>query len=327
MFNKRNLFSFATKELSQDAFLMWLINNFDSDYEDVRIASKALLKTFIENKSKDDINITKLSTEAQKNKIDILVDCVIDNKPYIIAIEDKTTSFEHDNQIHRYKEYVKKTYPNHNRKYIFYKTHLLTDDEKANIRKHKWKIYDINAIYNIFESLDAKLKNNILIDYVEHIKELKEDLNGTLFDDISKWNDNNWVNFCVNHKPDVPENIVFGFGNYHNQYIYLVFMLNKPDKGWGKTIYPYGEIRSRDISSEKYRNKFFLRILIYGIEQDILDKHLEEWKKKFGNSEYFLSQKKTKQIALSKNLEDISSVSELKLLLEKYMEIYRDIML
>lgn len=325
MSKTKNIFSYATKELSQDAFLRWLFENWNSNESDVREASRKLIKKIIGKDEKKDINIMSLKTHAQDHKIDILVDCVIDNESYIIAIEDKTTSFEHSNQINTYKNYVEKTYPNHNKKYIFYKTYLLTNDEKANIKKQNWELYDICTIHNIFNSLKVEVKNSILKDYIEHIKNLHEDLTGVLSNDISKWNDHSWVNFCVNHKPDVPENIVFGFGNFHNQYIYLVFNLKKPHPSWNE--HPYGEIRSRDFRRKNHKNKFMLRILIYGIDKEILDTHLDVWKNKFKESKDFLIQKNSKQIAISKDLENISSVSELKLLLEKYMKIYQEIVL
>ena len=45
--DKTNIFAFATKELSQDAFLCWLLENHDSDFPDVQEASLLLIKHFL----------------------------------------------------------------------------------------------------------------------------------------------------------------------------------------------------------------------------------------------------------------------------------------
>ena len=43
----KNLFERATKELSQDAFLLWLFENYDSDNPHVREAVYTLLRPFV----------------------------------------------------------------------------------------------------------------------------------------------------------------------------------------------------------------------------------------------------------------------------------------
>lgn len=62
-----NLFDYATKELSQDAFLRWLFQNYDDPV--VGEVSNCLLGEFCH--FQDGEKVGSLHTEAQKNKIDI----------------------------------------------------------------------------------------------------------------------------------------------------------------------------------------------------------------------------------------------------------------
>ena len=48
----KNIFNFATKELSQDAFLRWLFENYDCENESVRNVCRSLFDSFTDNKFK-----------------------------------------------------------------------------------------------------------------------------------------------------------------------------------------------------------------------------------------------------------------------------------
>ena len=47
----KNLFDYATKELSQDAFLRWLFENYNCENESVKNACRKLFDSFTENKN------------------------------------------------------------------------------------------------------------------------------------------------------------------------------------------------------------------------------------------------------------------------------------
>ena len=99
---ENNLFSFATKELSQDAFLCWLANwhNYDSPLKSL---SEDFLKMILSRSGAADIDISNISVLRQYNHIDVLL---VVNKRIAIVIEDKTYSSEHGDQISRYAKNV-----------------------------------------------------------------------------------------------------------------------------------------------------------------------------------------------------------------------------
>lgn len=93
----KNIFDYATKELSQDAFLCWLFASWeDSDLQDVVIS---LLKKFgIKVRAQD---IYEIRAFTQICKIDVSIVIRTTGTLYFLFIEDKTDSSEH-NQLELY---------------------------------------------------------------------------------------------------------------------------------------------------------------------------------------------------------------------------------
>ena len=93
--NEPNIFKYATSELSQDAFICYFLSfakeKFKNEYKNEYDISKKFLKKF---HIKEDIEDIK----KQYKHIDILVI----TKNYILIIEDKTYTNEHNNQIIKY---------------------------------------------------------------------------------------------------------------------------------------------------------------------------------------------------------------------------------
>ena len=81
----KNLFDYATKELSQDAFLRWLFENYNCENESVKNACRKLFDSFTENKFKEK-TITVLVTVAQWKNIDISVWFKIDGIEQLLVI-------------------------------------------------------------------------------------------------------------------------------------------------------------------------------------------------------------------------------------------------
>lgn len=98
-----NLFQYATKELSQDAFLCWSINWINYPGHPLCAYGKAMLDLFLGDKKLQQYYDVKIC--RQYKKIDVLVlfrD--VAGKSYALIIEDKTNTSEHGNQMERYKE-------------------------------------------------------------------------------------------------------------------------------------------------------------------------------------------------------------------------------
>lgn len=108
-----NIFSLATKELSQDAVIAWLMQWADQRHavsgDDVQSAlnrcGKALLVALLEKGGHKPSSINEVEADVQWNRIDIWA---IVNKEFFIIIEDKTYTSARETQLEDYLEKAQK---------------------------------------------------------------------------------------------------------------------------------------------------------------------------------------------------------------------------
>ena len=163
---KNNLFSFATSELSQDAFICWCLNWINYPNEELYPMAKDIFSNLLEEK---DLENEKIEILRQYKKIDVLVILKNSKKAYII--EDKTNTFE-SNQITRYKEELEKDpkIKENTIKTVYFKTGFwFSNDDlvSADIKIDREDFLKIIKKY--------KGKNQILDDYCEYFERVTED--------------------------------------------------------------------------------------------------------------------------------------------------------
>jgi hypothetical protein len=104
-----NLFRYATSELSQDAFLCWLLEAADAKYQATCPELHALGQAFVSlifashPDAPPPARIETVEIEQQKARIDIL--CWV-NRDIVIVIEDKVGTKQSAGQLRRYREHV-----------------------------------------------------------------------------------------------------------------------------------------------------------------------------------------------------------------------------
>lgn len=258
----KNLFDYATKELSQDAFLRWLLESINDPV--VGIASKKLLSEMAKLYQDQPIDvgkITRVETWAQYKKIDIVADVYIGKeKAATFVIEDKTESNEHSNQLAKYDKYID-GWDDRKYKYrIFYKTERIDPDEQKRINE-KWRIMDIDAIASIFgEFVDSD--NLILRSYALHVANISKELNVVPnVANIEQWNFRQAATYFKNSifkdiaLDKYQKNIRYETGTYLGRYIsFKVYYKltneaysdpkgsSNPDDFWGANLcYPIVE--------------------------------------------------------------------------------------
>lgn len=176
-----NIFNYATKELSQDAYLMWLISSYNDQDKNLASFSKKFIFYLLGVKQKP---IDSIKVYPQLNEIDTVCHIQIADKHYLLAIEDKTTSREH-NQLEKYSEaldtikenYFKETRIDLEIKKIFYKTGVIDSNEEERLNNNsEWskidiheikKFYDENPCDNIFVNQYKEIINSIYPLYTE----------------------------------------------------------------------------------------------------------------------------------------------------------------
>ena len=170
---KNNLFSFATSELSQDAFICWCLNWINYPNENLYPMAKDIFSNLL--KEEKDLENEEIEIKRQVKKIDVLVLLKKSKKAYII--EDKTYTSEHSDQINKYRETIKNEFKEeiNNIKTVYFKTgfwfsydfHIVNEKDKIDIKIDREDFLKIIKKY--------KGKNQILDDYCEYFERVTED--------------------------------------------------------------------------------------------------------------------------------------------------------
>ncbi len=210
--NTPNLFHFATKELSQDALICWLIEwtgqpqSATKEDEELRRCGLRFVNALL-NHRKDEQDrielksVSKVEILQQERSIDVLVRI---NEEHVLLIEDKTHTKDHSNQLSRYYGDVVEgrtklgevktsdLYP------VYFKTgnQPLADDHRIEALE--------NCNYTVFNRKDFlsvlneyKGCNAILLDFRKYLQELEDDTNG-----YAEWTSSkggswmSWEGFC-----------------------------------------------------------------------------------------------------------------------------------
>ena len=233
----KNLFDFATKELSQDAFLRWLFENYEDpevgpiviDFINYFSAGQEGGRKQFSLKCGD---ITYLKTFAQVDNIDVSIDFRTKQDECLktIVIEDKTDSHEHkqlelyNKAIERWK-YNEGGTPEQCVYKVFYKTSKISEDEMKRVKDAKWTAFGINEINTFFQGYKGKVKSDVLNDYIEHIEKISNAYDSVSNEPLSDWGSVNWETFfnefIKNNYPGLETNFSSYRGIYDDMRIYV----------------------------------------------------------------------------------------------------------
>lgn len=168
---KNNLFTYATSELSQDAFLCWLLSYaMKESKEDAGLRDCAVnfIKSIIceLSCSNSDVHVTEI--KQQYKNTDILF--IVNNK-YVVIIENKTYTSAREGQLSQYAAAIAA-----DEKYriysepvkVFYKTWFIFDKDLYEIKKARFNSMDIINIVEMLAPYAARTDNRIFLDYIEY---------------------------------------------------------------------------------------------------------------------------------------------------------------
>lgn len=196
MCNQPNIFKFATSELSQDAFICWLVSHVNY-LEDMKLNKCA--KEFVAllyNLKHENISITGANVKEIKElkqqyfHTDVYFQAIINinRKDHVISfiIEDKTYTSHHSDQLEKYRKQINGDKIEEDEIIgIYFKTgYIYPEDEDAKT-EYNYEILDYKRIHNflqkyktdnlIFESYKRYIKNEFYIPYTTWPKELMEE--------------------------------------------------------------------------------------------------------------------------------------------------------
>jgi hypothetical protein len=162
---KPNIFTYATSELSQDAFFCWLLEWSKDEYRNDNMHKLSLdfINYILRSTGKSSIeSVKELKIERQDQKIDFYA---IFNNSVIIMFEDKTETKQHDNQLKKYKNIMESKFKGKQISYVYIKSDIIWKDERDAVEDAGYYQIDIFEMINILkpyqdnEIYDGYLKN------------------------------------------------------------------------------------------------------------------------------------------------------------------------
>ncbi|KHS58558.1 MULTISPECIES: PD-(D/E)XK nuclease family protein [Terrisporobacter] len=190
---KPNIFNYATKELTHDAMICWILAWGNSNEQMYKSLSQGMIRLFTENK---DIEIQSINIKQQYKNMDIVVEV---NDSEVIVIEDKINTSHHSNQLIRYKETVEndeKKYKNYNKYYIYCK--IENESLYNGVEEAGYKRINREDILNVIRKY-RNLDNDLLTDYIEYLEE--KEYYTKLYEgenNINKWSWSTWKGYYSN---------------------------------------------------------------------------------------------------------------------------------
>ena len=181
MSESNNIFKYATKELTQDAFLCWSINWInEGENGPLYEYAKAILDLFLGVDKKE--KYYDVQVYRQYEKIDVLVMFKDDNgSSHVLIIEDKTNTSEHGDQLKRYTKKLEdglnydeslKAYINAKIHLAYVKTGIMYDVDVRMVEQAV--VVDLDMLLKVIKPIAELDISEILIYYYKYLQSIKD---------------------------------------------------------------------------------------------------------------------------------------------------------
>ena len=149
METKTNIFFHAPKELTTDAFLVWLIYFLDSK-DEYNTDKQAFFDSLILKKEDCGRAVGSIELKRQENNVDVLLTFRFEDngEEQTVLFEDKTWSMPHSGQLARYKE----IYPNCYR-YFYYKLAYINSQEEKEVSQEQYEVINAGMMSSTLEKM------------------------------------------------------------------------------------------------------------------------------------------------------------------------------
>ena len=193
-----NLFDYAPNELSQDAFLAWLMwwaapecAAYDRELHE---CGAAFVRMLLGKEGDAGFRVEKIAVYKQREHVDLWVDV---NDDWTLIVEDKVNTREHSSQLERYREIAAKHCAGNERELrcVYLKTGSDTRQTLRQIEGKGYAVVDRRKLLAFFE--EHRAENAIYRDYAERLRAVEESEESWRTLPIGEWNKNDelWTGF------------------------------------------------------------------------------------------------------------------------------------
>lgn len=210
MSNQPNIFSYATSELTQDAFITWLLHwanpKFNTENEKLHDLGTSFLQSLVAFQSIKIEDISDLKIKQQFHKIDVFVTFKMKDCTYGIIIEDKVHTTDHSNQLERYLTKIADLKECTTLIPIYFKTGYQVN--LSSIIANKYHHYTIKDLRKVLTNEKvAELNNDVLTQYhsyilqkENHFDDAEIEANNYLTKPLKEWKWWSCERFFYDHK-------------------------------------------------------------------------------------------------------------------------------
>lgn len=190
------LFDYATSELSQDAFLAYVLAWADGRHFGAMHDFGRLFLRKVFELSKIPFPDSPLSVIVKRQHCNIDVFCEINGNDYALIIEDKINASEHGDQLSRYRANIEKEKKYKNVLCVYCKTGDQSNFKKAD--DAGYVVMNRPVLMSLLESPDGKRACDmcgIMADFACHLQFINQLVESYKTDPLDKWNWNAWKGF------------------------------------------------------------------------------------------------------------------------------------
>ena len=194
--SRPNIYHYATSELTQDAFICWLLSWAEPKHEeensDLQNVANNLISTLL---AKHDFEYQEepedIEIRRQYNDMDVVA--ILDEE-IALLIEDKIHSTAHSGQLDRYFKTLVKEFGEQNVYPIFFKTgdqgnynNAITNGYKPFLREELIEV--------LGEGIDRGVTNDIYHDYYKYLVEMDQKVKSFEKSPVEEWTNAAWKGF------------------------------------------------------------------------------------------------------------------------------------
>ena len=181
-----NIFKYATKELSQDAFICWLVACARDAEGALRQRGTEFIRTLWNHNRGSAADkpcvITDVSEpERQYHKIDVYFQAKVNGSLVSFAVEDKTDTQMHSNQLIRNREAIEEDERKEVKiRLVYYKTGYVFDDERQRAQEAGYAVFSAEDMLTFLRAVPVQHDHELLRQYRERLTTLTDTRNASM---------------------------------------------------------------------------------------------------------------------------------------------------